>query len=109
MHAQFGPAPFDRPREDRPKFDRPREDRPNSIVRVSVPKAAPTGRYMRAARIAAGFADRPRRDNEDESRVFAKHPAFGGRGAYRERTPDGDKRASWPPTPKKNPASASPR
>ena len=46
-------------------------------------KVAPTGRSIRAAR--ARFADRPRRDNEDDSKVFAKRPAFGGRGAYRER------------------------
>ena len=32
--------------------------------------------------------DRPRRDNEDDSKVFAKRPAFGGRGAYRERPPE---------------------
>ncbi|MGL4558590.1 MAG: pseudouridine synthase, partial [Afipia sp.] len=37
--------------------------------------------------------DRPRRDNEDDSKVFAKRPAFGGRGEYRERKPDFDKRA----------------
>ena len=35
-----------------------------------------------------GFADRPRRDNEDDSKIFAKRPAFGGRGAYRERDRD---------------------
>ena len=36
--------------------------------------------------------DRPRRDNEDDSKVFAKRPAFGGRGDYRERKRDFDKR-----------------
>jgi 23S rRNA pseudouridine2605 synthase len=38
------------------------------------------------------FAERPRRDNEDDSRIFTKRPAFGGRGAYRERERDIDKR-----------------
>jgi len=48
------------------------------------------------------FADRPRRDNEDDSKVFTKRPAFGGRGAYRERNTDFDKRAPRPvPKPKK--------
>ncbi len=36
--------------------------------------------------------DRPRRENEDDSKVFAKRPAFGGRGEYRERKRDFDKR-----------------
>ncbi|HEY7007076.1 MAG TPA: pseudouridine synthase, partial [Sphingomicrobium sp.] len=46
------------------------------------------------------FSDRPRRDNEDDSKIFAKRPAFGGRGAYRER-PDFEKRPSPEPKPKK--------
>ena len=46
------------------------------------------------------FSDRPRRDNEDDSKVFAKRPAFGGRGAYRER-PDFEKRPRPEPKPKK--------
>jgi 23S rRNA pseudouridine2605 synthase len=84
---------FDRPRErreDRPKFDRPKFDRP---------RERPEGRsdwqeHPRSDRRPRDrFADRPRRDNEDDSKVFAKRPAFGGRGAYRERKPDFDKRA----------------
>ncbi|MFX6907605.1 S4 domain-containing protein, partial [Acinetobacter baumannii] len=48
------------------------------------------------------FADRPRRDNEDDGQIFAKRPAFGGRGAYRERKPDFDRRAlREEPKPKK--------
>jgi 23S rRNA pseudouridine2605 synthase len=82
---------FDRPREgreDRPKFDRPREGHRDER------RARPEGRtdwqeHPRSDR----FADRPRRDNEDDSRVFAKRPAFGGRGAYRERKGEFDKRA----------------
>jgi 23S rRNA pseudouridine2605 synthase len=82
---------FDRPRErsDRPKFDRPREDRP---VRNA---------WQEHPRSEAGD-ERPRRDNEDDSKVFAKRPAFGGRGEYRERKPDFDKRAPRAePKPKK--------
>jgi 23S rRNA pseudouridine2605 synthase len=82
---------FDRPRErtDRPKFDRPREDRP---VRNA---------WQEHPRSEAGD-ERRRRDNEDDSKVFAKRPAFGGRGEYRERKPDFDKRAPRAePKPKK--------
>ena len=87
--VQFRERPkFDRPREDRPKFERPREGRTDP------------GRSIRAA--SARDVDRPRRDNEDDSKVFAKRPAFGGRGAYRERKPDFEKRAPRPPREKKS-------
>jgi 23S rRNA pseudouridine2605 synthase len=73
---------FDRPRErsDRPKFDRPREDRPARNAWQEHPRSEARD-------------ERPRRDNEDDSKVFAKRPAFGGRGEYRERKPEFDKRA----------------
>ncbi len=82
---------FDRPREareDRPKFDRPRDDR----------RPRPEGRadwqeHPRSEGRADRFADRPRREGEDESKIFAKRPAFGGRGSFRERKADFDKRA----------------
>ncbi|MEH6951297.1 pseudouridine synthase [Nitrobacter sp. NHB1] len=78
--ADRGPRKFDRPQGDRPRFDRPRQDRPRH----------------------EGGDERPRRDNEDDSRVFAKRPAFGGRGAYRERKPVDDRRSARPePKPKK--------
>jgi 23S rRNA pseudouridine2605 synthase len=82
---------FDRPREriERPKFDRPREDRPSRNA------------WQEHPRSEAGD-ERPRRDNEDDSKVFAKRPAFGGRGEYRERKPDFDRRApAAEPKPKK--------
>ena len=81
---------FARPREDRPKFDRPREARNDwqEHPRGDAPS------YDRSA-------ERPRRDNEDDSKVFAKRPAFGGRGAYRERAPDFEKRTARPPHEKK--------
>jgi 23S rRNA pseudouridine2605 synthase len=90
---------FDRPREgreDRPKFERPRRDRNDNPGR-------PEGRtdWQEHPRSGAG-EDRLRRDNEDDSKVFAKRPAFGGRGAYRERTPDFEKRAPRPPREKKS-------
>ena len=79
---------FDRPRErsDRPKFERPREDR---------------NAWQEHPRSEAGD-ERPRRDNEDDSKVFAKRPAFGGRGAYRERKPIRQARAARRPKPKKS-------
>ncbi|CAN5370370.1 pseudouridine synthase [soil metagenome] len=73
------------PRREAGGFDKPRDDR------------APGGRsasrteWQEHPRSEAG--DRPRRENEDDSKVFAKRPAFGGRGEYRERKPDFDKRA----------------
>src|SRR6202166_2595988 len=58
---------FDRPREDRPKFDRPREGR-NAWQEHPRSEARSVDRN----------ADRPRRDNEDDSKIFVKRPAFGG-------------------------------
>jgi 23S rRNA pseudouridine2605 synthase len=81
---------FDRPREDRPKFDRPRRDRTGD-----------PGEGARSWQEHPRSDDRPRRDNEDDSKVFAKRPAFGGRGAYRERKPD-ERRPPRPPREKKS-------
>lgn len=71
----------ERPRFSRPRFDKPRDDR------------APRGRNDWQEHPRSEPGDRPRRDNEDDSKVFAKRPAFGGRGEYRERKPDLDRRA----------------
>jgi 23S rRNA pseudouridine2605 synthase len=89
----------DRPFRERPKFDRPREDRP----KFDRPRQRPEGRtdWQEHPRSEAG-GDRPRRENEDDSKIFAKRPAFGGRGAYRERQPEFDKRAPQPPRVKKS-------
>jgi 23S rRNA pseudouridine2605 synthase len=82
---------FSRPREDRPKFERPRE------------RGSSWQEHPRSdARSSDRNADRPRRDNEDDSKIFARRPAFGGRGEYRERKPDFEKRASRPPREKKS-------
>jgi len=93
--SDSGPRKFDKPREDRPQGDRPRFDRPRD-------DRAPRARsdWQEHPRSAGG--ERPRRDNEDDSQIFAKRPAFGGRGEYRERKPDFDRRpARAEPAPKK--------
>jgi 23S rRNA pseudouridine2605 synthase len=94
---------FSRPREDRPQGDRPRFDRPRE--RSERPKFD-RPREQRSAwqehPRSEARDERPRRDNEDDSKVFAKRPAFGGRGEYRERKPDFDRRAPRDqPKPKK--------
>ena len=100
----FDKPRFDRPRDDRggeerPRFSRSREDRP----KFDRPRQRPEGRtdWQEHPRSEAGD-DRPRRENEDDSKIFAKRPAFGGRGAYRERKPEFDKRAPQPPRVKKS-------
>ena len=90
----------DRPFRERPKFDRPREDRPK-FERPREGRNAWQEHPRSEARSFDRNADRPRRDNEDDSKVFAKRPAFGGRGAYRERTPD-ERRSPQPPREKKS-------
>jgi 23S rRNA pseudouridine2605 synthase len=81
----------DRPQGDRPRFDRPRQDRPRE-----------GGSSWQEHPRSDSRSERPRRDNEDDSKVFAKRPAFGGRGEYRERKPDFEKRAARPPREKKS-------
>ena len=94
---------FSRPREDRPFGDRPFRERP----KFDRPRERPEGRtdwqeHPRSeARSFRRDADRPRRDNEDDSKIFAKRPAFGGRGAYRERAPE-ERRPARPPRVKKS-------
>ncbi len=76
------PSRDDRPQGDRPRFSRPREDR------------APRARSDWQEHPRSEGDERPRRENEDDTKIFAKRPAFGGRGAYREREPDFDRRRS---------------
>jgi 23S rRNA pseudouridine2605 synthase len=100
-----GRPKFDRPREDRPKFDRPRRDRNSDPGDRSSEPGRPEGRadwqeHPRSEPGHRGF-DRPRRDNEDDTRIFAKRPAFGGRGVYRERA-DEERRPARPPKIKKS-------
>jgi 23S rRNA pseudouridine2605 synthase len=93
----------DRPRGDRPFRERPKFDRPRD--RKSDPGEGGSSWQEHPRSEPRSFdrnADRPRRDNEDDSKVFAKRPAFGGRGAYRERTPEFEKRAPRPPREKKS-------
>lgn len=94
---------FSRSREDRRSGDRPFRERP----KFERPRERPEGRtdwqeHPRSeARSFRRDADRPRRDNEDDSKIFAKRPAFGGRGAYRERAPE-EWRPARPPRVKKS-------
>ena len=90
----------DRPFRERPKFDRPREDRPK-FERLREGRTSWHEHPRSEPRSFDRNADRPRRDNEDDSKIFAKRPAFGGRGAYRERTPD-ERRPPRPPREKKS-------
>ncbi|MFH0298854.1 pseudouridine synthase [Bradyrhizobium sp. 31Argb] len=91
----------DRPFRERPKFDRPRERDDRKFDRH---RERPEGRqdWHEHPRSEGRFADRPRRDNEDDGKIFAKRPAFGGRGAYRERPADFDRRPRPEPKPKKS-------
>lgn len=102
----------DRPFRDRPKFDRPRRDddgprggRGGDRPKFDRPRERSEGRsdWHEHPRSEGRFGDRPRRENEDESRIFEKRPAFGGRGAYRARERDfeGRPRREEAPKPKK--------
>ncbi|WP_139480967.1 pseudouridine synthase [Bradyrhizobium ivorense] len=106
---------FSRPREDReqsdrpfrgrPKFSRPRwEKHEDGDRRDNRRRERPEGRtdWQEHPRSEGRFSDRPRRDNEDDSQIFAKRPAFGGRGAYRERSYDDKRTRPEPAAPKKS-------
>ena len=100
----------DREQSERPTFKRPRWEKREGDDRRDRPRRErPEGRMdwqehpRSEGRSFRRDDDRPRRDNEDDSKVFAKRPAFGGRGAYRERKGDFDKRAPREePKPKKS-------
>ncbi|MGY3440336.1 pseudouridine synthase [Bradyrhizobium sp. USDA 4473] len=101
---RFSRSRDDREQGDRPKFSRPRWDRHDEDgSRDNRRRERPEGRtdWQEHPRSEGRFSDRPRRDNEDDSRIFAKRPAFGGRGAYRERATD-DRRERPEPKPKKS-------
>jgi 23S rRNA pseudouridine2605 synthase len=91
---RFSRGRDDRSSGERPKFDRSRDDRPRDD---RAPRRSAEGRtdwheHPRSEPRSDHFADRPRRDNEDDSKVFAKRPAFGGRGDYRKPRDDFDRR-----------------
>lgn len=104
---------FDRPKSDRPKSDRPKFDRPRrdddgprgDRPKFNRPRERSEGRsdWHEHPRSEGRPGDRPRRENEDDSRIFEKRPAFGGRGAYRARERDfeGRPRREDAPKPKK--------
>jgi len=103
-----GPRKLDRPREDRPQGDRPFRER-SKFDRPRERSDHPTFGRPREHRNAwqehprsEARVERPRRDNEDDSKVFPRRPAFGGRGEYRERKGEFDRRAPRDePKPKK--------
>ncbi|MBN8988159.1 MAG: pseudouridine synthase [Rhizobiales bacterium] len=105
----FDKPRFDRSRDDRggeerPRFSRSREDRPTGDrPKFDRPRQRPEGRtdWQEHPRSERGD-ERPRRENEDDSKIFAKRPAFGGRGAYRERKTEFEKRGPQPPKVKKS-------
>jgi len=92
----------DRPFRERPKFDRPREGREDR-PKFERPRESGSSwqEHPRSDARSTDRDDRPRRDNEDDSKVFVKRPAFGGRGEYRERKPD-ERRPPKPPREKKS-------
>lgn len=87
----------ERPRFSRPREDGPRDERPRGDYHERPRRPRNEWQDHERSERPRSFRDeRPRRDNEDESQIFAKRPAFGGRGTYRER--DFDERK---PAPKK--------
>jgi len=81
----------DRDQGERPKFGRQRFERSGDDPHER--GRSDWHEHPRSERGEGRFSDRPRRNNEDDSQVFAKRPAFGGRGPYRERKPETDKRS----------------
>ncbi len=86
----------DRDRDDRGarRFDRPREDRA-----PRPPRPPRDGWHEHPRSDSRSRDERPRRDNEDDSRIFPKRPAFGGRGAYRK--PERERDAVRQPPPRR--------
>jgi 23S rRNA pseudouridine2605 synthase len=100
---KFEKRSFDKPKFDKPRYDKPRQDRGGERPRFSRPREdRPQGdRPLRERpKFDRPREDRSRRDNEDDSKIFAKRAAFGGRGTYREHTPD-ERRPPRPPREKK--------
>ena len=110
--ARDGARSFDKPRFDKPRDDRSGAERPRfsrserptgDRPKFDRPRQRPEGRtdWQEHPRSEPGD-ERPRRENEDDSKIFAKRPAFGGRGAYRERKTEFEKRGPQPPKVKKS-------
>src|SRR5437667_1389225 len=102
--SKFEKRSFDKPKFDKPRYDKPREDRSGERARFSRPREdrpQSDRPFRERPKFDRPRKDRLRRDNEDDSKIFAKRPAFGGRGAYRERMPD-ERRPPRPPREKKS-------
>jgi 23S rRNA pseudouridine2605 synthase len=78
-----------RPEGDRPRFSRDRSDRPQD----DRPRPA-RPRNDRGPRTSHAWREHPASEAPDEQgeRSYTRRPAFGGRGEYRERTPERDVR-----------------
>jgi len=115
--AFFAAARRDRPQGDRPRFDRRARTVPNSTVRarrVATVRGSIRPREDRAPRSdwqehpRSEPGERPRRDGEDDTKIFASARRSAGRGAYRERKPD-ERRPATSARRRRSPANASPR
>lgn len=78
----------DRPRGDRFKSDRPGSDRFQS----DRPEGRPERPRSSGPRSSHVWRDHPRSEEGEEHHGHERRPAFGGRGEYRERRPDTDRR-----------------
>jgi 23S rRNA pseudouridine2605 synthase len=103
-----GDRPYDkRPREGEPSRERPRFSRDRSEHTSSDRPRDARRRDDRTARSSHAWRDHPRSEtaspsadrrserggnDQEPRREFQQRPAFGGRGAYRERKPETDKR-----------------
>jgi 23S rRNA pseudouridine2605 synthase len=91
---RFSRSRDDRPQSDRPRGDRFKSDRPGSDrFQSDRPEGRPERpRSDRGPRSSHVWRDHPRSEEGDEGHSFERRPAFGGRGEYRERRPDTDRR-----------------
>ena len=95
---KFDKPRFERSRDDRPergdgerpRYARSREDRPQ-FERTREPRGRMDWQEQPRRGRDSDHDERPRRDNEDDSQIFRKRPAFGGRGEYRPRDSDAKK------------------
>ncbi|MGH6779546.1 MAG: pseudouridine synthase [Bradyrhizobium sp.] len=82
--------------DNRPRFSRGREDRPKFESHRDRDAGRSDWRDHPGndGRPPQRFSQRPRGDRDEEHKRFAKRPAFGGRGAYRERKRDAEQGAA---------------
>ena len=101
---KFERPKFERPKLERPKFERPRERSEPRAERPKFERPQRSAWQEHPRSEGRDHQERPRRAGEDDSKIFAKRPAFGGRGEYRARPPQDNlspRRPPRPPVPKK--------